>query len=96
MAVLCDIFCDNPKCGYIKTDVMVNTSDKDHGICDKCKIGKMKRMVANKMTFELVYDNKTDSCDWDGNTTRLWDGVKQAQAKGEKVEVPEKFRGKWY
>ena len=96
MAVLSDLFCDNKECGFIKEDEMVDTSKDDYGVCEKCKKGKMRRMVGNKMTFELKYDNRTNICDWNGNTTKLWDGVKQAQAEGKNVNVPEKFRNKWY
>jgi len=96
MAVLCDLFCDNKECNFIEEDQMVDTSLEDHGVCKKCKKGKMRRMVGNKMTFELKYNNRTDICDWNGNSTRLWDEVKKAQAEGKKVDVPEKFRDKWY
>lgn len=90
--VLVDLFCDN--CNNILVDQFVDTSLENHGICDKCKKGILKRMVSNKMTFELKYNNKTDICDWDGNSTQLWNKVKET--KKEDVKVPEKFRDKWY
>ena len=55
---------------------MVDTSCDNHGICPECSIGVMKRHIGNKMSFELKYNNRTDMCDWDGNTSRYWDKIK--------------------
>jgi len=89
--VLVDLFCDNKECNHIEEDVMVDTKLDDHGLCACCKKGILKRMVPGQMSFELKYNNKTDMCDWAGNTSRFWDGVKESGG-----DVPEKHRDKWY
>jgi len=89
--VLVDLFCNNKECGFIEEDVMVDTKLKNHGICAKCGKGILKRMVPGQMTFELKYNNKTDMCDWDGNTSQYWN-----QIKSEGGDLPEKDRDKWY
>ena len=91
MAVMCDIHCNNPDCDFYEEDVFVDTSKDDYGTCAKCGKGKLVRTIGNKLTFELRYNNKTDMCDWDGNSSQFWKGIKE---KG--GELPEKWRDKWY
>ena len=31
--------------------------------------------------FKLVYNNKTDICDWDGNDTQYYDAIKKANPR---------------
>ena len=40
-------------------------------------------------SFKLVYNNKTDMVDWDGNTSRYWDQYKKMKADGLKPELPD-------
>jgi len=88
--VMVDLFCDNEECSNIKEDVMVDTSLDDHGTCDVCSKGKLKRMMPGQISFELKYNNKTDMCDWDGNSSQFWKGIKP------KDDVPVEHRDKWY
>jgi hypothetical protein len=40
-------------------------------------------------SFKLVYNPKSDKCDWDGNRTRYWDDYKKMKADGLKPRIPE-------
>lgn len=37
--------------------------------------------------FDLVYDPKKDTVDWDGNRSRYYDDYKSAKARGENVRI---------
>ena len=55
-------------------------------VCGGC----MKRIFPTKAPkFKLVYNNKTDICDWNGNTSRYWDEYKNQKAEGKNVRIPE-------
>jgi len=34
----------------------------------------------------LEYNNKTDMCDWSGNTSHYWDDYKKAREEGKDVK----------
>lgn len=53
--------------------------------CPKCD-SLLKRIFPNKTHFKLVYNNKTDICDWHGNTSQYWSKVKEEKAKGRNVK----------
>jgi len=77
--VMVDLFCDNEECSNIKEDVMVDTSLDDHGSCDVCSKGKLKRMMPGQISFELKYNNRTDICSWGGDgyaSSQYWNKIK--------------------
>ena len=59
--------------------------------CPEC--GKeMSRMIPSKMSFKLVYNNKTDICSWGHEgyeSSRYWDAYKKAKAEGKDVKPAE-------
>lgn len=78
--------CD--KCGRIKerifsTEVLFLSKRCDCG-------GTMGKIFPTKPpSFKLVYDNKNDICDWDGNTSRYWEEYNKQKAEGKNVRIPE-------
>jgi putative FmdB family regulatory protein len=60
-----------------------NEMDQDH-ICSKCN--KPSEKIVSTSRFELKYNNKTDMCDWQGNTSMYWNDVKKQQAAGMDVK----------
>ena len=72
MAVCFDVFC--PECDFIKEDVMLNT-DESPPLCPKCET-QMKKMMGTT-SFELKYDSRKDMCDWNGNSSRYWNDIKE-------------------
>ena len=40
-------------------------------------------------SFKLIYNNKTDMVDWDGNRSQYWDSYKKMKAEGKKPRIPE-------
>jgi len=70
--ILVDLFC--PDCDNNQIDVFIDTSIPLPD-CDKC--GVMMKKSIGPINFKLVYNNRTDMCDWDGNTTRYWDDIKK-------------------
>jgi predicted nucleic acid-binding Zn ribbon protein len=77
---LYDFYCE--KCGIEELDVLCKSSD---GIVCKSCIKPMKRRC-NCTHFKLTYNNKTDMCDWQGNSSNYWKDVKAAKERGEKVK----------
>ena len=69
---LFDIFCT--VCNKEVIDIII----KSDGIlpdCDQCG-GRMAKIM-NTTSFELKYNNRTDMCDWDGNTSQYWKDIKK-------------------
>lgn len=61
---LYDFYCEDCE---IKEEILIIKNEEVK--CKKC--GKlMKREFPNKTNFKLVYNNKTDVCDWQGNTSQ--------------------------
>ena len=58
----------------------------DSQICSECGAMLQRQFSPQGQKFKLVYNNKTDMCDWSGNTSRYWDDVNK-QKEG-KVTVP--------
>jgi putative FmdB family regulatory protein len=74
-----DFYCE--KCNSSKE---VLCGIKDGVVCPIC-MTPMKRMC-NCTHFKLTYNNKTDMCDWEGNSSNYWKDVKAARDRGEKVK----------
>lgn len=76
-------------CGYETEEITIHAElDEGKLKCRKCG-GVMKKIVPQKSpSFNLKYNNQTDMCDWNGNTSRYWDAYKEAKARGEDVRLP--------
>jgi ssDNA-binding Zn-finger/Zn-ribbon topoisomerase 1 len=73
-------------CGVI-SERITNQSDINNQECPKC--GKiMKQQFPNTFNFKLIYNNKTDICDWAGNTSMYWNDVKKQQKEEGKMITP--------
>ena len=57
--------------------------EADH-YCSLCE-GLASRIVS-QCKFELKYNNKTDLCDWEGNSSHYWDDYKKARENGQNVK----------
>lgn len=77
---LLDLICT--KCGNEVIDVWLKANENP-GICKLCK-GALARIPGGH--FKLVYNNKTDMCDWSGNTSMYWNEVKKQRAEGKNVK----------
>lgn len=53
-------------------------------ICSKCG-GSMDRIVS-PCRFKLEYNNKTDLCDWQGNSSQYWNDYRKAKSEGKDVK----------
>lgn len=80
MSPIYDFVC--PVCGEEEYDVLCKFDDEIH--CWDCD-GIMER-VCNCTNFQLKYNNKTDICDWEGNSSQYWKDVKAARERGEDVK----------
>ncbi len=75
------------KCGY-EEEVLVFIDFEV--FCPECDGEVMERQFSPQgQRFSLRYDNKTDMCDWDGNTSRYWDDVKKQEEGNITVPVTE-------
>ena len=83
--VFTDLFCE--KCGYELKDEFI---DENYSIsqnkvkCPEC--GEDLKQHIGFGSFKLVFNQKTDICDWNGNHNKYWDAVKQARSEGKKVK----------
>lgn len=77
-----DIVCND--CKVIKEDVMLKAGETPTTACPEC--GELMTKKPDFGSFELKYDNKTDMCDWNGETSRYWKDYKEAKARGENVK----------
>lgn len=70
--IIVDLFC--PECDERHIDVFVDNK-LPMPKCQKCDV-VMKKLVS-QITFELKYDNRKDSCDWNGNSSQYWKDIKE-------------------
>jgi len=80
--VLCDVICWD--CRILKEDVFLRYGEDPEDICPEC--GKLMVKKPAFGSFELKYDNKTDMCDWTGETSQYWKDFKAAKGRGEDVK----------
>lgn len=80
---LYDYYCDRCQ-GYIEKLVKNIDEVVECPVCEKI----MTREFPNTVHFQLVYNNKTDTCDWQGNTSRYWDDVNKQKEKEGKITMP--------
>lgn len=71
--ILVDLFC--PECDKRYIDVFIDTSEPLPK-CDVCEDVELKKLIS-AVSFELKYDNRTDSCDWHGNSSQYWKDIKE-------------------
>ncbi len=74
--------CNNEFEGMFRPDVKIIA-------CPKCLGNSFKIFPKKAPTFNLTYDPKKDSVDWNGNKSRYYDEYNAAKARGEKVRLPE-------
>ena len=75
------------KCGKVMEQICVHSDDLQP--CIYCK-GECKKIVGDTPPgFRLVYNNKTDMVDWEGNKSRYWDEYKKQKSQGKDVRIPE-------
>ena len=79
-----DCYC--PECDNIKEDIILKINEECPK-CSKCKT-QMKR-ICNCTSFKLIYNNKTDMCDWNGNRSQYWDEYNKQKAQGKNVRISE-------
>ena len=80
--VCCDIICVD--CRVFKRDVFLAYQEEPEDKCPEC--GKQMTKQPNFGSFELKYNNKTDMCDWTGETSQYWTDYHAAKARGENVK----------
>jgi putative FmdB family regulatory protein len=79
---LYEYVCDN--CGHYEERLEFGSEvDREHA-CPSCKT-EMNRLVS-LCKFKLEYNNKTDICDWNGNSSHYWDDYKKAKSEGQDVK----------
>ena len=79
---LFDVICED--CLIIVEDVNIKIGDECTTPCPEC--GKVMSKKPHVGSFELKYNNKTDVCDWQGNTSRYWEAYKKEKAAGKNVK----------
>ena len=77
-----DLICS--ECMIIVEDVNVKIGEEVVTKCPEC--GKIMNKKPHIGSFELKYNNKTDMCDWTGNTSQYWTAYKKAKAEGRDVK----------
>jgi len=73
-------------CGY-QDERLVKRDEMEDQKCPKCS-KLMDRQFPDTFRFKLVYNNKTDMCDWQGNTSQYWNDVKKQKEKEGKITMP--------
>lgn len=77
-----DLICNT--CLIIKEDVTLKSGEQPTLECPEC--GKVMQKKPDFGSFELKYNNKTDICDWAGNTSQYYKAYKDAKALGQNVK----------
>ena len=77
-----DIVCWD--CKIILRDKMLKYKEQPTEVCPECDGPMMKKVEFG--SFELKYNNKTDMCDWTGETSQYWKDFNAAKARGENVK----------
>jgi len=63
------------KCKKVKEVLTLRAGEK----IPDCDCGGKRKKLAptgKSPSFKLTYNNKTDVCDWDGNTSQYWNAYK--------------------
>jgi predicted nucleic acid-binding Zn ribbon protein len=74
-----DFYCE--QCG-VEQEIFCRITEG--ALCARCM--KPMKKKCNCTNFKLSYNNKTDCCDWEGNSSNYWNDVKAARERGEKVK----------
>lgn len=86
MLILVDLRC--PSCEHEIIDSLVNNREELPD-CPEC--GTQMAKLPSPLRFELKYDNRKDSCDWDGNSSQYWNDIKEKGGD----EPPNDRQDKW-
>ena len=78
--------CDS--CGYIEEKWQKFYYEKKY-MCLECGKGNMIKAFLKAPLFKLIYNNKKDMVDWNGNRSRYWDEYKKQKAEGKNIRIPE-------
>lgn len=76
------------ECDNVFEELVKNSIIK-YAKCPKCGMKAEKIFPLKAPSFELVYNPKTDSCDFDGNTSQYYRLYNEAKDRGENVRLPE-------
>jgi len=71
-------------CGYYNEKLEFGDEANQQHPCPICERELVR--IVSPCTFKLEYNNKTDMCDWRGNTSHYWDEYKKAKAEGNDVK----------
>jgi len=74
-----------PKCGHKEEKLVFCCADSQ--VCPECN-ELLDKEFPSDTRYKLHYDNKTDMCDWSGNTSRYWDDVKKQRKEEGKLTTP--------
>lgn len=88
-----NVKCKN--CGDEEEVITLRISEK----ISKCKCGGIRRILApsgKSPSFKLIFDNKKDTCDWDGNRSQYYDEYKKQKSEGKNVRINELDHGVGY
>lgn len=77
-----DLICN--ECFIVAEDQMIRSGESPSLECPDC--GKLMVKKPDFGSFELKYNNKTDMCDWNGETSQYWRAYKEAKGRGENVK----------
>lgn len=78
------------ECNKCKKNIEIITLSINEKINKKCECGGnfIKVFPKSPTNFKLIYNPKTDICDFDGNTTRYYDDYKKMKAEGKNPRIP--------
>ena len=71
-------------------ELIIESNEKGSDeICPKCNSSNVKQLPASPI-FKLIFNQKRDMADWNGNTNHFYDQYKKDKENGKKVELPDK------
>ena len=71
-------------CGHYEEKLEFGNEMNEVHICPDC--GEQMDRIVSLSKFKLEYNNKTDLCDWSGNSSHYWDAYKKAREEGKDVK----------
>jgi len=74
------------KCGHEEEKLLFCCYDSQ--VCPECGSLMERQFSPDGQRFNLKYNNKTDMCDWSGNSSCYWDDVKKKKEEEGKITVP--------
>ena len=74
------------ECGFDE-DRLVKRSEMESQKCPECGALMHRLFSPQGQMFKLVFNNKTDMVDWQGNRSRYWDEHKKQREKEGKIQT---------